>query len=76
MAENPGITREQVLAESGLESIRGYLTSSGKFGMITNRDDIILSPGELPVLEAIFPQHKVFPNGGHLGNLSHARRAL
>lgn len=68
----PGLTREALIDSMGLKSIEGYLKSSSKFGVITNDDDFILAPGELDYLRALFGgRTKVYPRGGHLGNLEY-----
>ena len=71
-ARYPGYTERDFIAQSNLESLSGYIAGSGKFFMITNKDDIILAPGELEKLVRLFGKNAVvFPNGGHLGNLGH-----
>jgi hypothetical protein len=70
--KQPGLTREALIGSLGLKSIEGYLKSSPKFGVITNDDDFILSPGELDYLRWLFGKRsKVYPRGGHLGNLEY-----
>jgi hypothetical protein len=68
----PGLTREGLIDSLGLKSIEGYLKSSPKFGVITNDDDFILAPGERDYLRRLFGERtKVYPRGGHLGNLEY-----
>jgi hypothetical protein len=68
----PGLTREALIDSLGLKSIEGYLKSSPKFGVITNDDDFILAPGERDYLRRLFGERtKVYPRGGHLGNLEY-----
>ncbi len=70
--KRPEITREELIDSSGLKSIEGYLRISPKFGVITNEDDFILAPGELDYLRTLFGERiKVYPRGGHLGNLEY-----
>jgi hypothetical protein len=70
--KRPGITREALIDSQSLKSIEGYLKSSPKFGAITNDDDFILSPGEIDYLRRLFGDRtKVYPRGGHLGNLEY-----
>lgn len=70
--KHPGLTREAFIDSLGLKSLEGYLKSSSKFGVITNADDFILAPGELDYLRRLFGQRtKVYPRGGHLGNLEY-----
>ena len=71
-SRNPGLTREELIDALSLKSIEGYLASSGKIGVITNEDDFILAPGELDYLRQVFGLRlKVYPLGGHLGNLEY-----
>lgn len=66
------LTREELIDSLGLKSIEGYLRISPKFGVITNEDDFILAPGELDYLRDLFEGRiKVYPRGGHLGNLEY-----
>lgn len=70
--KQPGLTREAAIDSLGLKSIEGYLESSDKFGVMTNENDFILSPGELEYLRRLFGDRtKVYPRGGHLGNLEY-----
>jgi len=51
-------------------SIRSYLASARKIGVVSNRDDVILAPGDNKFLIDTFDTRaKIYPNGGHLGNL-------
>jgi hypothetical protein len=68
----PGLTREAFIDSLGLKSIEGYLKSSPKFGVMTNNNDFILSPAEIDYLRQLFGERtKVYPRGGHLGNLEY-----
>ncbi|OPY81226.1 MAG: Alpha/beta hydrolase family protein [Syntrophorhabdus sp. PtaU1.Bin153] len=70
--KRPGLTKEALIDTLGLKSIEGYLKSSDKFGAMTNADDFILAPGELDYLRELFGERlKVYPRGGHLGNLEY-----
>jgi pimeloyl-ACP methyl ester carboxylesterase len=71
-SREPGLTREKIMEALSLKSIESYLASSNKIGVITNEDDFILAPGELDYLRRVFgPRLKVYPCGGHLGNLEY-----
>jgi hypothetical protein len=71
-SRRPGLTKEELLEALSLRSIESYLASSAKIGVITNEDDFILAPGELDYLRRVFgPRLKVYPRGGHLGNLEY-----
>ncbi|HXZ44548.1 MAG TPA: alpha/beta hydrolase [archaeon] len=68
----PGLTRQALLDRLSLRSIEPYLKGADKIGLIHNEDDITLAPGEIDYLEGIFgARARVFPTGGHLGNLFH-----
>ena len=70
--KRPGLTREALIDAQSLKSIEGYLKSSQKFGVMTNENDLILAPGELDYLRQLFgARTKVYPRGGHLGNLEY-----
>jgi predicted alpha/beta-fold hydrolase len=70
-ARTPGTTLQSLIAASSLESIEDYLADSPKIRMVTNADDIILSPGEIDYLRALFGERGyIFPSGGHCGNLA------
>ena len=69
-AKNPSLTREDLVEEASLERIEDYLIRTQKIGLMTNEDDIILAPGELDYLMDVFGvRAKIFPTGGHIGNL-------
>jgi hypothetical protein len=71
-ARDPGLTRDALIAQSSLKPIEDYLARSGKIALLTNADDLILAPGELAYLEALFgPRAQIYPTGGHCGNLTH-----
>ena len=70
--KRPGLTREALIDALSLKSIEGYLKSSQKFGVMANENDLILAPGELDYLRQLFgTRTKVYPRGGHLGNLEY-----
>jgi pimeloyl-ACP methyl ester carboxylesterase len=69
-SSHPGLTKEELLEALSLRSIESYLATSAKIGVITNEDDFILAPGEIDYLRRVFGSRlKVYPCGGHLGNL-------
>lgn len=71
-SRQPGLSREELIEALSLKSIESYLASSTKIGVITNEDDFILAPGELDYLRRVFgPRIKIYPCGGHLGNLEY-----
>ncbi len=70
--KRPVLTREVLIESQSLKSIEGYLKHTRKFGVMTNENDFILAPGELDYLRQLFGMRiKVYPSGGHLGNLEY-----
>ena len=70
-ARDPGITRQQLIDEASLESIRDFLATADHVGLMTNEDDIILAPGQIDYLRELFGERaQIWPTGGHVGNLS------
>lgn len=70
MFRDPSITRESAVAACSLESIAPYLRKTSHIKVLTNRDDPILTAGNLSFLAETFgPRLKLYPVGGHCGNL-------
>jgi predicted alpha/beta-fold hydrolase len=68
----PDLTRKKLIHNMSLESIEEYLRESNKIFMMTNADDPILAPGELEYLREVFQSRaKIYPRGGHLGNMEY-----
>ncbi|HHH39575.1 MAG TPA: alpha/beta hydrolase [Sedimenticola sp.] len=68
---DPALTRESLADLSSLEAIGDYLRTAGNVGLVGNRDDIILGPGEIDRLQALFGDRaRIYPRGGHLGNMA------
>ena len=66
----PGKSREQLLDEASLQHIEDFLAGNKQVRVVTNRDEIILAPGELEYMEDLMGERiKVFPHGGHCGNI-------
>ena len=69
-ARNPLLTPEQLRYQMSLESIAPYLRRTEKLAMMTNNDDLILTPEEVAFLQDVFgPRATIWPTGGHCGNL-------
>ena len=69
---HPGLTREAFIESLSLRSIDGYLKGNPKFGVMANENDFILTKAELGYLKELFGEKtKVYPRGGHLGNLEY-----
>jgi len=70
--QRPQLTRDALVRLESLTSIEGYLKSTDKFGVMANRNDFLMSPEELSYLQRLFGERaKVYPTGGHLGNLEY-----
>ncbi|APG25718.1 alpha/beta hydrolase [Syntrophotalea acetylenica] len=69
---HPGLTEAQLIARLSLHHIGGYLRATEKIGVMHNRDDIILDAGDIDWLRETFGRRaRIFPLGGHCGNLAH-----
>jgi hypothetical protein len=69
----PGLTKEELISSLGLKSIEGYLKGNAKFSAMTNENDFILSAADRDYLRQLFGERtRVYPAGGHLGNLEYA----
>ena len=70
--QEPGLTREALLERLSLRRLDPFLRGADSVRLVHNADDIILAPGERQYLEGVFgARARVFPTGGHLGNLFH-----
>jgi pimeloyl-ACP methyl ester carboxylesterase len=68
-SKDPAFTKARAIEEAGLKPIAAFLKQDQRVAVITNRDDIILGPGELDWLVQTFGSRAVvLPSGGHLGN--------
>ena len=62
----------QLIDQVSLYSLRTYLAGSDKISVFHNRDDLMLSPGDLGFLRRTFGERMtLFPRGGHCGNLNY-----
>ena len=70
---DPAYSKDQAIREAGLAPLETYLRGNARIGVITNVDDIILAPGEVQWLEAVFgTRATILPSGGHCGNYERA----
>jgi hypothetical protein len=70
--QQPSLTRGELAELQSLKSIQGFLGEAEYIGVVHNRDDIILDPGEIDFFPATFGERAIiYPTGGHLGNLSY-----
>ena len=59
-----------------LRSIESYLRNSPMIVLMDNEDDLILAPEDLAFLKDVFGSRaKIYPYGGHLGNMTYAANA-
>ena len=74
--EYPGMDRDGFINEMGLSSIREYLKNADNVFVMHNEDDIILAPGEINFFRDVFGSRaKIYPWGGHLGNMMFVENA-
>ena len=72
-AKTPGLTKEAMIEGTSLRSIESYLRNSPKIALMGNEDDLILAPEDLSFLKEVFGSRaRIFPYGGHLGNLMYS----
>ena len=66
----PGLDRYTMIRQCSLYDIRTYLMETDKIVVIGNRDDVILNEHDLTFIATVFGDRaKLFPTGGHCGNL-------
>jgi hypothetical protein len=71
-AKNPGLTKDALIASTSLRSIESYLRNTPKIFLMDNEDDLILTPQDMAFLKNVFgPRAKIYPYGGHLGNMTY-----
>ena len=67
-----GVTAADFTREVNLRNSTTQLSAQSKARVIVNRNDFLLGPGDISWLRSTFGSThvRVFPNGGHLGNLA------
>ncbi|NOQ80066.1 MAG: alpha/beta hydrolase [Gammaproteobacteria bacterium] len=71
-SKTTGSSREDIIAQSSLLSIKDYLQQSDKIGLMHNENDPILMKGEIDTIKSLFPgRAMVYPYGGHCGNMEY-----
>jgi predicted alpha/beta-fold hydrolase len=64
------ITPESLIKMTDMSLIQDYLATSPKLAVVTNADELILTPENLKYLETTFKDRLlVYPYGGHCGNM-------
>ena len=75
--KRPALTREQLIAELSLKHIEGYLKGNPKFAAMLNENDFIIDDADRSYLKQLFGERvKVYPRGGHLGNLEYRQNMV
>lgn len=70
--EFPDQTRDELISSFSLNAIDEYLRNSPKVSLMHNVDDVILGSGEIEYLRDVFgTRAKIYPRGGHCGNINH-----
>ena len=68
----PGLTKSALIGSLGVKGIEEYLRQTKKIGLVHNADDVILGPDDLGYFQNVFGSRaKIFPRGGHCGNIDH-----
>ena len=71
-SKTTGSSRDTLIAQSSLLSIKDYLQQSDKIGLMHNENDPILMAGEIDTIKSLFPgRAMVYPYGGHCGNMEY-----
>jgi len=71
-AKYPQLSQKRAIEIDSLHYIEAYLRNSPKIGLMGNEDDLILTSGDLAFLKDVFgPRAKIYPYGGHCGNMSY-----
>lgn len=70
--EFPQFSRDEFISAISLQAITPYLLKADKISLMHNEDDVILSRGDIDYLRQVFGDRaKIYPHGGHCGNLAH-----
>lgn len=70
-ARNPELTRTSLIEEMSLASIEDFLRDADNIYVTHNEDDLILEPGQIDFFREVFGERAtIYPNGGHLGNMT------
>ncbi|HED18458.1 MAG TPA: alpha/beta hydrolase [Gammaproteobacteria bacterium] len=69
---DPEIDRHQIVEAMSLTRIEDYLRNADNIYVMHNRNDLILEPGEIDFFPRVFGKRaKIYPTGGHLGNMEY-----
>lgn len=71
---DPDLTRDALIEAGRMQAIGQFLGRAEHVGVMHNRDDLILGPGDIAWLERTFGDRAIlYPTGGHGGNLMYRR---
>ncbi len=71
-ALDKNLTEAELIHDTSLKSIEGYLRSTDKISVVHNEDDVILAPGEINFFRDVFGSRAhIYPHGGHCGNMAY-----
>ena len=66
------VSRREMIENISLKTIEDYLHDSDKIYVIHNQDDLILAEGEIDFFPRVFGERaRIYPHGGHLGNMKY-----
>lgn len=67
-----GVSDGDIVREVNLRTHQKQLSADSRIRVLTNKNDIVLHPKDIPWLRSTFGSSRltVFPDGGHLGNLN------
>ncbi len=66
------VTKDELINKQSLQAINDFLVKTKNISVITNQDDFILNQADINYLNKTFQGRiKVFPHGGHCGNIPH-----
>jgi pimeloyl-ACP methyl ester carboxylesterase len=71
-----GLDREALIEQSSLRSLERMLSADTRIAVVTNANDFILTAKNLEFLRTTLGDRvKIYPSGGHLGNLNYRDNA-
>jgi hypothetical protein len=70
--KHPELSQQMAIEIDSLRYIKDYLHGTPKIGLMGSEDDLILAPEDLVFLKDVFGSRaKIYPFGGHCGNMSY-----
>ncbi len=69
---DPSLNRHRMVEEMSLTHIEDYLHNADNIYVMHNYNDLILESGEIDFFPRVFGERaKIYPTGGHLGNMEY-----